>query len=72
MKTIILYIVGAVITEFAIIAIATMMGLSGMTMIVATALLPVALIAATIYYFYTRVFRGEAKGEENEGGEADK
>ncbi len=72
MKTIILYIVGAVIAELAIIAIATMMDLSGLAMIVATVLLPVALIAAAIYYFSTRVFRGEAKGEENKGGEADK
>ena len=72
MKTVIFFIVGAIAAEIAIILIATIVGLAGITMLVVTALLPVALIAAAVFYLFTKFSQGKSGGEENKGSEADK
>ena len=57
MKTILLSFFGAIAAEFIIIALATMMGLSGVSFLVAVALLPAGLILASIIYFVSQFFR---------------
>ena len=51
MKTILLSFFGAVVGELVIIALATMMGLTGITFLVAVALLPAGLILTAIIFF---------------------
>jgi hypothetical protein len=68
MKKLPLYIAGAIVAEFAIIALATILGLNGITLYVAIGLLPVALIALSIYFFI-RPGQEEPPGK---GDEADK
>ncbi len=68
MKKLPLYIAGAIVAEFAIIALTIMLELNGITLYVAVGLLPVALIAASVYFFI-RPGQEEPPGE---GDEADK
>ncbi len=68
MKKLPLYIAGAIVVEFAIIALATIIGLSGITLYVAVGLLPVALIGASIYFF----IRPGPEEPPDKGDEADK
>ena len=68
MKKLLLYIAVAIVAEFAIIALTIMLGLNGITLYVAVGLLPVALIAASVYFFI-RPGQEESPGK---GDEADK
>ena len=68
MKKLLLYIAGAIVAEFAIIALATILGLDGITLYVAIGLLPVALIGASIYFF----FKPGSEESPGKGDEADK
>jgi hypothetical protein len=68
MKKLPLYIASAIVVEFAIIALATILGLNGITLYVTIGLLPVALIAASIYFF----IRPGMEESPGEGDEADK
>jgi hypothetical protein len=68
MKKLPLYIASAIVVEFAVIALATILGLNGITLYVTIGLLPVALIAASIYFF----IRPGPEEPPGEGDEADK
>jgi hypothetical protein len=68
MKKLPLYIAAAMAGEIAIIALATILGLNGITLYVAIGLLPVALIAASIYF----LFRPGQEEPPAKGDEADK
>jgi hypothetical protein len=68
MKKLPLYIAGAVVAEFAIVALATILSLNGVTLYIAVGLLPVALIAASIYFF----IRPGTEEPPAKGDEADK
>jgi len=68
MKKLLLYIAGAIVAEFAIMALATILGLDGITFYVTVGLLPVALIAASVYF----LFKPGSEEPPDEGDEADK
>ncbi len=68
MKKLLLYVAGAIVAEFAIIALATILGLDGLTFYVTVGLLPVALIAASVYF----LFKPVSEEPPDEGDKADK
>jgi len=72
MKTVIFFIVGAIVAELAIIALVTILDLHGLTLIVAVALLPVALLATAIIYLFVKFSKGEVPEGSDEGGDTDK
>ena len=64
MKRIVFYIVGAFVAELAIIAIATIFGLNGISLFITVILLPAALFIGAIAYLGFKFFKG---GQEETG-----
>jgi predicted phage tail protein len=63
-KTLLLAFFGAIVVELAVIMLATVMGLAGLTFVIIVLFLPVVLILGAIIFMLSKFFKGDSQNNK--------
>ena len=63
-KTLLLAFFGAIVVELAVIMLATVMGLAGLTFVIMVLFLPVVLILGSVIFILSKIFKGDSQNNK--------